>query len=67
MQEDTLESLVSKILKLKYELDIRYDKDLAEMMGWSKTRVSNLLNIEILKKDAEALIDKMIDKKKSKD
>ncbi len=65
MSEPTLESIVEEIHHLKYELGIKYDKDLSQLMNWGNTRVSNLLNVESLKKDAILLRDKMIEHKNS--
>lgn len=65
MSEPSLEDLVAEIIRLKYDLGIKYDKDLSEMMGWGRTRVSNLLNVEMLKKDAHELRNKMQEIKES--
>ena len=66
MDTPPLEDLVADIIKLKYDLGIKYDKDLSEMMGWGKTRVSNLLNVDMLKSDALDLRNRMLEMKKSK-
>lgn len=63
MSEPNLESLVAEILVLKYELDIKYDKDLSKMMNWGNTRVSNLLNVEALKRDALELRERLLELK----
>lgn len=66
MSEPSLESLVSEILVLKYELGMKYDKDLGQVMNWGNTRVSNLLNVEALKSDAKELRDKLLELKEEK-